>query len=168
MKQNIFNKERAEIAEFAPLALIHETEQQRIFMDVPCRATNNLTGFRLRMIYDEDAQGEIEKIRVYALSPTFGEIKRQLISYGLTEEEIDALFHKDAAGNHQLRTMGELSGAMAIAYANAHLSLVANACSDPELLHRLAREPESWQTLLPPFGVESCGKRIPRQVPQSE
>lgn len=160
MKQETFDRERAAIAAFAPLAEIKEIGN-RLVMDVPVRSTDGTMEFDMRMVYDEDEQEEITDVRVYALSPTFAEIASQLTQQGLEVGEIDQLFKTDRAGNHLLRTDGAKEGALAIANANAHLTLVAQLL-DRGAIYQLLETPDEWKRHLPAFGVTSCGLRITR------
>lgn len=163
MKQETFNRERAAIAAFAPLAEIKEIGKYLV-MDVPVRSTDNTMEFSLRLVYDEDEHEEITGLRVYALSPTFREIAAQLTQQGLEKQDIDRIFLPDRAGNHLLRTDGAMEGSMAIANANAHLTLVAQLL-DRGSICQLLENPDDWKRLLPAFGVNSCGHRITRPMP---
>ena len=166
MKQEIYNRERAAIAAFAPLAEIKEIGGHLV-MDVPVRSTDATMEFDFRMVYDDSAEDEIAAIRVYTLSPAFVEIAAQLQQHGLEKADIDRIFLMDSAGNHLMRTDDAKEGGRAIANATAHLTLVAQLL-DKGSIQQLLENPTEWKRLLPVFGVNSCGYRMMRPTAQPQ
>lgn len=160
MKQEVFNHEREEIAAFAPLAVISEIDGA-VVMDIPVQATDRSTTYQFRAVWDETEEGDVAGIRVYALAPNYAEIKAALLATGVTEEQTEALFARDAAGNHLMETCGEKSGGLAVAYANAYLTLVGQLAEKGQI-GQLTENRGRWAQLLPVFGVNSCGYRIAR------
>lgn len=160
MKQEVFNHERAEIAAFAPYAVISEIDDA-VVMDIPVQATDRSSTYQFRAVWDETADGEVAGIRVYALAPNYKEIKTALLDCGVQEEQIEALFGRDSAGNHLMETCGAKSGGLAVAYATAYLTLVSQMAEKGQI-NRLIENRDHWARLLPIFGVNSCGYRIAR------
>lgn len=70
MKQEVFNHERAEIAAFAPYAVISEIDDV-VVMDIPVQATDRSSTYQFRAVWDETDDGEVAGIRVYALAPSY-------------------------------------------------------------------------------------------------
>lgn len=162
MKPEIFNSERAEIAAFAPYAIINEVENTLI-MDVPTKSTDLQTSYCFRAVWDETADGEIEDVRIYALSPNFNEIREALLQSGVRDEQIERLFERDTLGNHLMETCGAKSGGLAVAYATAYLTLVSQLTERNEIDKLISSLP-NWSKHLPLFGVNSCGYRISRNT----
>lgn len=163
MKPEVFEAERAAIAEFAPLAVIANDHGVTI-IDVPTRSADLSTSYVFRVVYDETPEGAIREARVYAILPNFTEISQQLRNAELSDTEINQLFNVDASGNHMMENGKANNGALAVAYANAYLSLVSQLL-DKNTLHQLIEQRQNWMQLLPPFGMNSCGYRFNRPVP---
>lgn len=160
MKQEIFNSERAEIAAFAPYAVISEIDGALV-MDIPVQATDRSSTYQFRAVWDETDEGEVADIRVYALAPNYKEIKTALLECGVHEEQMEVLFAQDSAGNHLMETCGAKNGGLALAYATAYLTLVSQLAEKGQI-HQLLENRDNWARLLPIFGVNSCGYRIAR------
>lgn len=160
MKQEVFNNERAEIAAFAPYAVIHEIDDA-VVMDIPVQATDRSSTYQFRAVWDETDDGEVAGIRVYALAPNYMEIRTALLECGVQEEQLEALFARDSAGNHLMETCGAKNGGLAVAYATAFLTLVSQLAEKGQI-DQLIENRDSWARLLPIFGVNSCGYRIAR------
>lgn len=160
MKQEVFNRERAEIAAFAPYAVISEIDDA-VVMDIPVQATDRSSTYQFRAVWDETNDGEVAGIRVYALAPNYAEIKTALLECGIQEEQLEALFARDSAGNHLMETCGAKSGGLAVAYATAYLTLVSQMAEKGQI-DQLIEHRNNWSRLLPLFGVNSCGYRIAR------
>lgn len=160
MKQEVFNNERAEIAAFAPYAVISEVDGA-VVMDIPVQSTDRTNTYHFRAVWDETAEGDVEDIRVYALSPNFAEIRTALTQCGVQEDQLERLFARDAAGNHLMETCGAKSGGLAVAYATAYLTLVSQMVEKGTISQLIDALPD-WTRLLPVFGVNSCGYRIAR------
>lgn len=90
MKQEVFNNERAEIAAFAPYAVISEIDDA-VVMDIPVQATDRSSTYQFRAVWDE-TDGEVAGVRVYALAPNYMEIKTALLKCGVQEEQLEVLF----------------------------------------------------------------------------
>lgn len=160
MKQEVFNQERMEIASFAPYAVIHEIDNVLV-MDIPVQATDRSTTYQFRAVWDETEEGEVADIRVYALVPNYSEIKSALLGCGIQEEKVDALFMRDSAGNHLMETCGVKNGGLAVAYATAYLTLVSQMAERGQI-DLLIEKRNDWASLLPVFGINSCGYHIAR------
>ena len=160
MKQEVFNSERAEIAAFAPYAVIGEIDGALV-MDIPVQATDRSSTYQFRAVWDETDDGEVAGIRVYALAPNYKEIKTALLECRVQEEQVDMLFTQDSAGNHLMETCGAKNGGLALAYATAYLTLVSQLAEKGQI-NRLIENRGNWACLLPIFGVNSCGYRIAR------
>lgn len=160
MKEEVFEAERREIASFAPLARMGEVGNTLV-MDIPVQSTDRTTSFQFRAVWDETEDGEVKGVRVYAWVPNFCEIKQALMRCGVREEQVDEIFQRDAAGNHMLETCGAQNGGLAVALANAHLTLVGRLAEEGKI-EQLLENRDNWTRLLPVFGVNSCGYRIER------
>lgn len=160
MKETVLMAERQEIASFAPFARVGEVDNT-IVMDIPVQSTDRTTTFQFRAVWDETEDGEVESVRVYAWVPNFSEISQALTRCGVREEQIEEIFRRDAAGNHMLETYGARSGGLAVAFANAYLTLVGRLAEEGKI-EQLIENRDSWINLLPVFGVNSCGYRIER------
>ena len=160
MKDEVFEAERAEIAAFAPMALMGEVDHLLV-MDIPVLSTDRSMTYQFRAVWDETPEGDVEGVRVYAKEPNFCEIRDALLRCGVQAEQVEALFGRDAAGNHVMETCGAANGGRAVAFANAYLTLVGRMAEEGRI-DRLIEKRDRWTELLPIFGVNSCGYRIER------
>lgn len=158
MKDEVFEAERAGIAAFAPMAIMREVDHLLV-MDIPVLSTDRSTVYEFRAVWDETPEGDVAGVRVYARAPNFCAIRETLMQHGVRAEQVEALFRRDAAGNHLMETCGVKSGGMAVALANAYLTL-AGHMAESGRIDRLIEKRDCWTQMLSVFGVSSCGYRI--------